>query len=43
MLCYLTGGGSIKTCKNRALSEFFVLPLYHQLQLERKNIKEYGK
>ena len=30
---------SIKTCKNRALSEFFVLPLYHQLQLETIKIK----
>lgn len=42
-LSYLRDEQSIKTCKNRALSEFFVLPLYHQLQLERKNIKEYGK
>lgn len=32
-------GESIKTCKKRGLSEFFVLPLYHQLQLERKYIK----
>lgn len=29
-------GESIKTCKKRALSEFFVLPLYLQLQLETK-------
>ena len=32
-------GESIKTCKKRALSEFFVLPLYHQLQLETIKIK----
>ena len=32
-------GESIKTCKKRALSEFFVLPLYLQLQLETIKIK----
>ena len=36
-------GESIKTCKKRALSEFFVLPLYLQLQLETIKIKKYGK
>ena len=32
-------GESIKTCKKRVLSEFFVLPLYLQFQLETIKIK----